>query len=200
MKIKLEEMKKEYELVKIDVCCVHSRTAKLGISEEMRKLKKKIDDEENRLTSVLKIKNIDGVNYGIPNSFGYYEADDRYTYEVKDGCLFRYENMKYDKDKIFHLHHYVWIPQAENKFVKLCVRTLGGDIYGERYYLSATYYKHPVDDYSYMEKGINTNNHGYKPYYLHVIEKMGLRQKKDNRKTNLLEWVNDKEMGADESK
>lgn len=160
----------------------------MGISEELRKLKNKIDDEERRLNAVLKVVNINGVDYSIPTGFGYYEEGDRYTYEVKDGCLYRFEKMRVDPDGSFHLLHHVWIPQSEHKYVDLCVSILGGDIYGERYFLSASYYKHPSDSYSYMHKEVRTDNYGYKPYYTYVIEKTGFKHKKDRSYTNRLEW------------
>ncbi|MBX4152389.1 hypothetical protein [Paenibacillus lautus] len=184
----LTAMKQEYESAKTDYKNVTTRTAKRGISEELNSLKKKIDDEERRLNAELKIESINGVDYEIPNGFGYYREGDRYTYEVKDGCLYRFERMKLDSDGSFHLHHHVWIPQTENKYVDLCVRILGGDRFGERYFLSASYYKHPSDSFPYMHKDIRTDNYGYKPYYTYVIEKMGFKHKKDRHETNKLEW------------
>lgn len=182
--MELEKMKFEYALAQLDYKNVMSRTARLGISEQLRKLKDKIDDEERRLNSKLRVVDIDGVNYEVPT--GFYQENDRYTYEVRDGCLYRFEKMKLDSDGSFHLHHHVWIPQTETKFVDLCVRVLGNDIYGDRYYLSASYYKHPSDTFPYMHKDISTNNYGYKPYYDYILNKMGYLYKKDNWKTNLL--------------
>ncbi|MDP9675302.1 hypothetical protein J2W97_001285 [Paenibacillus jamilae] len=185
----LDLMKTEYKQVKLDYKTVLSKTAKLSISEELRRLKKKIDDEERRLNAELKAVNINGVNYEVPNGFGFYREVEGYTYEVKDECLYRFEKMNLGSDGSFHLHHHVWIPQRKDKFVDLCVRVLGGDRFGERYFISASYYKHPSDSFPYMHKDVRTDNYGYKPIYSYVIAKMGLKHKKDNWDTNKLEWI-----------
>ncbi|MNG35542.1 hypothetical protein D3C84_1223070 [compost metagenome] len=38
-----------------------------------------------------------------------------------------------------------------------------------------------------MHKDVRTDNYNYKPYYTYIIDKMGFKQKKDRRETNLLE-------------
>lgn len=187
--MQLVEMKNEYEKAEKDYKTVLSKTARRGIGDELYKLKQKIDDEERRLNAETKIVNINGIAYEIPTGFGFYQECDRYTYEVKEGCLYRFEKMRHDSDGSFHLHHHVWIPQREDKYVDLCVRVLGGDRFGERYYLSASYYKHPSDSFSYMHKDVSTNNYGYKPIYTYVIEKMGLKRKKERWESNYLEWT-----------
>ncbi|WP_440110097.1 hypothetical protein [Paenibacillus sp. QZ-Y1] len=192
--MQLLEMKTEYEQAKKDCKNVLSRTARKGISEEMYKLKHKIDEEERRLTSTLKKVNINGAEYELPKSFNYTPDNDRYTYEIKDGCLYQFEKMRNDPDGSFHSHHYVWIPQTENKYAELCVRVLGGDIYGERYYLRVHYYKHPSDMISYLTKDIRTDNYNYKPFYDYVLGKLGFIHKKDRHETNKLEWVKEEEI------
>jgi hypothetical protein len=188
MALELIAMKEEYELARNDYKQAASKTARSGIAEELRKLNQKIVDEERRLNSQLEKVNINNIEYELPNNFGYFPKDERYTYEVKDGCLYRYEKMKLDSDGAFHLHHYVWIPQTTNKYVKLCVRVLGGDYHGERFYLTASYFKHPSDNFSYMSKEVRTDNYNYKPYYLYIIDRTGFKHKKDKWHTNLLEW------------
>lgn len=188
----LEQMKIEYDQAKADYSLVNSQTARAGISEELRKLRKNIEDEEHRINSKLRIVKIDGENFDLPAAFNWYK-EERYDLEVKDGVLYVYEKLKKSEDGSFNINCYAWIPQKENKYVKLNIHILGGDKYGERYFLGATYYKHPADQYAYMEKGVRTDNYGYKPYYTYVIDKLGLKQKKDNRETNHLVWKEKKE-------
>lgn len=187
--MQLVEMINEYEQAKMDYGNVNSKTAKKGIGEEMYKLKNKIDEEERRLNSNLKIVSINGAEYEIPKSFNYAPDNERYTYEVRDGCLYQIEKIRNDSDGSFHSHHYVWIPQAENKYAELCVRVLGGDSYGERYYLRVHYYKHPSDMSPYLTKDIRTDNYNYKPFYDYVLEKLGFKHKKDRNHTNYLDWT-----------
>lgn len=183
----LEQMKTEYDQARADYSLVKTKTARAGISEELRRLRKKIEDEEHRINSILRIVKIDGENFNLPAAFNWYK-EEKYELEVKDGVLYVYEKLKKDEDESFNINCYAWIHQKENKYVKLNVHILGGDKYGERYFLGATYYKHPADQYAYMEKGVRADNYGYKPHYTYVIDKLGLKQKKDNRETNHLEW------------
>lgn len=53
---------------------------------------------------------------------------------------------------------------------KLVVRTLGRDIYGDRYFLEASYYKDIRDEYSYLTKVIRRSNCKYKEYVEKVLE------------------------------
>ncbi|MFE6075661.1 hypothetical protein ACFVQB_14410 [Paenibacillus sp. NPDC057886] len=191
--MQLIEMKNEYKQAKMDYRNVNSKIAKKGIGEEIYKLKHKIDEEERRLNSKLKTVDINGVQYEIPKSFNYVPNTDRYTYEVKDDCLYQFKKMRRDPDGSFHSHHYVWIPQAENKYAELCIRTLGGDRFGERYFLRVNYYKHPSDNISYLSKDIRTDNYNYRAYYDYVLAKLGFKHKKDRDHTNYLEWVTDEE-------
>ncbi|MFI2856898.1 hypothetical protein ACH6EH_07130 [Paenibacillus sp. JSM ZJ436] len=181
-------MKQQYEQVKVDYNNTSSPIARRGIHEEMKRLKKKIDDEERRLNSNLEIVNINGAEYKMPARYQHYQHENRYTFEVKDSCLYIFDKMKTDKDGSFHIWCHVWIPQQENKYVDLLVRILGGDMYGERYFLEASYYKHPSDTFSYLNKVIRTDNYGYKPYYTYVIDKMGFKRVKHNWDTNKIEW------------
>jgi hypothetical protein len=188
--LSLEEMKIEYGLASEDFKSAKSKTARSGIRDAMYQLKKKIDAEEHRVKTTLDIIDVNGTPYQLPKCFDVYDhSKNKYTYEEKDGCLYMISPMKLDEDGSYHLHHYVWIPQAVNKFVRLTVRTLGNDRYGDRYFLNANYYKHPADPYSYMEKVVYTNNYGYKEHYKHVFSVLGLKQKKDKHETNKLEWI-----------
>jgi len=186
--INLEEMKTAYEAAKLDYNTVSSKTAKLGIYKELRQLSRQIDDEERRQNSSLKSIEIDGVLYLLPY---YFNRSD--NIEVHNGCLYKFEKPRYDNDGSYYFYNYVWIPQAENKYACLLVKILGGDIYGERYYLTVDYYKHPSDYHSYLTKKINCQNRIYKEYYTYVIERLGYKYKKDKWDANKLEKVNLKE-------
>ncbi|OME55539.1 hypothetical protein BSK59_13770 [Paenibacillus odorifer] len=183
-------MRTSYEQAKTDMEKCESKFARSAISRELYKLKEEIKNEEYKTeVKYRKVKSLNGTIINLPKGMEWAESKG-YDIEVVDNVIYAIQKLKYDKDKSFHLNHYAWIPQTEEKYVLLNISTLGGDIYGERYFLEARYYKHPSSHYSYLNKGIHTNNAGYRPYYLHVFEKLGFERKKDKFKTNLLQWKN----------
>ncbi|WP_211747927.1 hypothetical protein [Paenibacillus sp. Marseille-Q4541] len=153
------------EVIEINQKCkdFKSGTARSYLIDARNKLQKKISDEENRLRSIPEIRNIDGVNIEIPRYLRY--GYDKYTYEVHDNILYVLDRTKkFDNDGSYHWFNYVWIPQKENKYALLSVRLLGGDRFGDRYFLGVSYFKHPADEHSYLHKEIQPNNRTYKPY------------------------------------
>jgi hypothetical protein len=184
----LKEMKTNYEQAKLDLEKCESNFAKLAINHGLYKLKSDIEKEEYKINDN-KVETIDNKYIDIPVNMNWVNSK-KHDVEVVDNVIYVYEKFKYDKDGSFHLNHYAWIPQNDDKYVLLNISTLGGDVYGERYFLEARYYKHPSSHHSYLSKGIYTNNAGYRPYYLHVFEKLGLERKRNNYKSNLLQWAN----------
>lgn len=178
----LLELKQEYEVAKLDYAKVTSKIARVGIYKELMQLKKQIDDEERRKNSSLKTIDVNETVYELPY---YFNRSD--NIEVHNGYLYKFEGTKQYKDGSYYCYSYVWIPQAENKYACLLVRILGGDIHGDRYFLSVSYYKHPSDSCSYLEKSIHCKNRNYKEHYEYIISKMGYKHKEDNWKANLLE-------------
>jgi len=68
------------------------------------------------------------------------------------------KTIKFDKDGSFHVHMYVYLKLAEDKHVKVCVRLLGNDVYGDRIYVSAYYYKKLGSFSSYYSKSYTKNS------------------------------------------
>ncbi|RXZ77982.1 hypothetical protein EBB07_28395 [Paenibacillaceae bacterium] len=192
--MKLTEMEREYELAKIDFENVKSRAAKLGVRSEMNKLYDKIQLEKNRVNTELRTTKVKGVEISLPTVFeylGYRRDNSDVALRVEDNIIYAAGEKKVDSDGSYRSFNYVWIPQTDSKFAKLCVRILGGNIYGDRFYLSVEYFKHPADQSSYLSKDLRTDNKTYNPYCDYFFDKLNLERKKDRNKTNLLQPKNE---------
>lgn len=58
----------------------------------------------------------------------------------------------------FHYYAYAYIKESEDKHVKLLVRLLGGDEYGDRIYTDSYYYKKLESTDHYFSKSYGKNN------------------------------------------
>ncbi|WP_336786881.1 hypothetical protein [Paenibacillus sp. MMO-177] len=167
----LDKLREDHTALMADYEIVKSKQAKGAIARVVREIDTKIQEEERRRSAVLKTRIVDGVEMQIPRSM---YKHDHTRFHHHGGILYLIEdNGKRDADGSFHRHHYAWVPNG-HKFTKLCVRTLGGDRYGNRAYINATHYKHPSDDWSYMETHVRFDSHQYRPYIEHILkEAMG---------------------------
>ncbi|MFE4571382.1 hypothetical protein [Paenibacillus chitinolyticus] len=182
----LDNMKEEYAVALQDHLNAKSATARNGIRDALYILKKKIDAEEIRVNSDLKKVDIGGVIYNLPTSFSNRGLDLKCLYSVGEVLYFIDESNIYDSDGSYCWHHYAWVPQRKDKFVRLLVRTLGGDRFGDRFFTETSYYKHPADPYPYMTKHVYVDNRTYRPHVKFIINKIGLEFDKTSGKANEL--------------
>lgn len=176
----IEQWQSEIEEIQNIYSSIKSQTARSVLADANRTLKKKIEDEHKRIEFE---KNQED---GIPESFkrmGVYNQkyirDGNVIYAIDDSG-------ELDKDGSYHWHHHVWIPQTKIKFANLCVRTLGKDVYGDRYYLEVDYYKHPADPFPYMTKRIDPFNRTYLPYVHYVLDSLGLKKEEYKQRTRMI--------------
>lgn len=140
--------------------------ARSALSDARRELRKKLSTIESRERTKLKTVNIDGKMVELPEVF---DVRERYAHYMHEEAIYQITKPYLEKDGTFHTYNYVWIDEG-NKHVKLLVRTLGFDKYGDRYYLETRYYKDKRDDYPYLKKGIDPHNQKYKKYINKVLE------------------------------
>lgn len=175
----LEEMKSTIAHMEADFDAVRSPYSKRAIRNAFHDIKKKIEEEEARLNKKLDTRIIDGVEIEIPASMNEYN---RLNFHAHEGILYLIERKKkFTKDEHphlsifsdteFHWFSYAWIPNG-NKFSKLCVRMIGGDAYGDRVFTSAQHYKHPADQFGYMETHLKINSPFYRPYVEHILQEV----------------------------
>lgn len=170
----IELWKEEVEELKKKRSELKSQEGKMALSQAIRKLNKKISDEENRINSKLNKVTIDGKEYIIPSSFNW-GGFDKYTLKLDGDVLYVIDKTGVlDKDGSYHWYHYAWIPQTKNKFARLTLRTLGKDIYGDRCFAEVSYFKHPADRYSYLNKNISPRGNTYKQYIEFILQELNL--------------------------
>lgn len=144
------------------------KVVRSALYSKLSEVEGQLRKEEFRQNYKKKMRVIDGIEVEVPRFF-----DHNKDLAYKDGCLYDIDKgKKLDSDGSFSWHHYVYIP-GEDKHTVLCVRTLGGDRYGDRYYLSTSYYKHASDSFSYMHKDISVKNKTYKSHLEHVLKEIG---------------------------
>ena len=114
----------------------------------------KMDDYyDHRIES---IDGLDGNTYIIPpfmNNFG----DEKKVCIVDNSVMVVPKTINFDKDGSFHVYMYVYLKLEEDKHVKICVRLLGNDSYGDRIYVSSYYYKKLGSFSSYYSKDYGKN-------------------------------------------
>ncbi|MFD0587663.1 hypothetical protein ACFQZE_06585 [Paenibacillus sp. GCM10027627] len=183
MKMTLEEMKMEYDATKVDLKQCQTKTAQSGINNALYELKKKIDAEQHREDATLEKLIQNGIEYKIPRAFNWWESRENFKMMANGEVLYVIDaSGRLDEDGSYHWHHYAWIPQAANKYAKLCVRTLGGDRFNDRYFLEVKYYKHPVDPYPYLSKHLSYNNQTYKLFVEYILKELKLTDRLANYK------------------
>ncbi|MGE6227564.1 hypothetical protein [Paenibacillus chitinolyticus] len=167
----LDMLREDKEALSADLGLVNSKQAKGAILKVVEEINSKIRVEESRRSATFETQIVDGMEMQIPQSMNEWHS---MKFHQHDGTLYLIERGKtLDKDGSFHYHHYAWIPNG-NKFTKLRVSTLGDEIHGDRAYVSASHYKHPSDDWSYMETSVRLDSHQYRPYIEHILkEAMG---------------------------
>ncbi|MFB0831457.1 hypothetical protein ACEU2D_17875 [Brevibacillus laterosporus] len=138
---------------------------KLAISDAFRTVNKKLYIIESREKTKLTTKMINNHQVTIPRGL-YSNKNSVYYYE--DGVIYQISIPRFDQDKSFHMINCVWIDEV-NRQTRLIVRTLGGDSYGDRYFLEASYYKDIRDDYPYLTKVMRRSNDKYKQYVEKVL-------------------------------
>lgn len=130
------------------------------LSKLVRAIESKIFNEEYDAKSrlMLKTKIIDGVKVVIPecmSGLGYeckYRYIDNTLYALPIKC-------STDKDDTFHEYAYVYSKESEDKHVRLIVRLLGGDRFGNRIFTEANYYKKAESSYKYLNKNYGKDDH-----------------------------------------
>ncbi|ATF13497.1 hypothetical protein A616_16390 [Brevibacillus brevis X23] len=163
----IEDLKKIREQVdQMDIDEKSKRQAKSGVSNEIRQLNSKLRTIEQRERTELDTFESNGKPIEIPRGL-MHSRDVEYQYS--NGVIYQFKKPHLEKDGSFHLHHYIWLDEGTRQ-TEILVRTLGNDNYGDRYYLSASYYKDKRDMYSYRSIGINPYNKKFKPYVNKVIE------------------------------
>jgi len=123
------------------------------LSKLVRVIKNKIWDEEydERNRNRLETRVIDGVEIVIPEFMSSLGED--YKYKFSDNVLYALPT-KYveDEDGSFHEYIYAYSKENENKHVRLLVRLLGGDKFGDRIFTEANYYKKLESNNKYLNK------------------------------------------------
>ncbi|MED1665682.1 hypothetical protein [Brevibacillus laterosporus] len=163
----LEDLKSVRQLVnELQIRDSSKNIIKSAISDAFKTVNKKLYIIESREKTKLETKMIDNHQVTIPKGL-YSNKNTVYYYE--DGVIYQISIPRFDQDKSFHMINCVWIDEV-NRQTRLIVRTLGGDSYGDRYSLEASYYKDIRDDYPYLTKVIRSSNYKYKEYVEKVLE------------------------------
>jgi hypothetical protein len=166
--LSIELWQNELDEIKNVSITLNSPTAKSALRDAYHSLQKKIEDEQKRIDFDKTNKDV------IPEAFKRVGIE-RKSLEWIDNVIYCIDKSgKLDKDGSYNWYHYVWIPQTKIKYAKLCIHTLGKDVYGDRYYLEVEYFKHPADNYSYLSKRIDPFNRTYLSYVHYVLDALGL--------------------------
>jgi hypothetical protein len=166
----------ELENLRSDRLLVKSFGAKMAIAEVINNIEDLLSKEKRRTETKLGVIQQGKISLDIPIAMRTWK-NSSYELEIHHDTLYLMERKKaFDKHrdsngKEFHWHSYAWIPNG-NKFTKLCVSMLGGDSYGDRFFVSATHYKHPADEYSYMETRIQPNSFQYRLYIECILQEV----------------------------
>jgi hypothetical protein len=149
-----------------------SNTVKKAIRDGIRKHYRELSDEiyklENRESTKLKTREIDGNMVEIPRCLNYEE--NKYDFKYIDNVLYVTNKNKYNKDGSFHFWTYVWFKNG-NKYTKATVSILGGDNYGDRIYCGTDHYKDKRDSYPYSNRNrVDCTRGLYKEYVNKVIQ------------------------------
>lgn len=115
----------------------------------------KMDDFYN--DRIQSMDGFDGNVYIIP-PFMSNHGDEKKVCIVDNSVMVIPHEVKFDKDGSFHVYMYVYLKLEEDKHVKVCVRLLGNDAYGDRIYVSAYYYKKLGSFSSYYSKDYAKNS------------------------------------------
>ncbi|GED72315.1 hypothetical protein BRE01_60170 [Brevibacillus reuszeri] len=142
------------------------RLARSGLNTEIGQLERELNAILRRERTKLRTFEADDQIIEIPKGL-FYNGETEYQYH--NGAIYQFKRPKLDKDGTMQLYHYIWIDEGKRQ-IKLSVRTLGRDKFGDRYFLEARYYKDKKDEYPYMTKGIDGNNTKYKVHVKKVIE------------------------------
>ncbi|PPA84979.1 hypothetical protein C4A75_09385 [Brevibacillus laterosporus] len=157
----LEDLKAVRQLVnELQIKDSSKKIIKSAINDAFKTVNKKLYIIESREKTKLETKMIDNHKVTIPK--GLY-SNKNAVYYYGNGVIYQISKPRFDQDKSFHMINCVWIDE-ENRQTKLIVRTLGGDNYGDRYFLEASYFKDIRDEYSYLTKVISRSNYKYKEY------------------------------------
>lgn len=152
----------------LDVSDVVKYAVKDGIRNHRREILDTIYKLEERESTQLKTKEINGCMVEIPKCLNYEE--NKYDFNYINGALYVTSKKKYDKDGSFHFWIYVWFKNG-NKHTKATVSILGGDSYGDRVYCDTGHYKDIRDSYPYSNRyRVNCNKGLYKEYINKVIQ------------------------------
>lgn len=112
-------------------------------------------DERNK--ERLNCEVVDGQEVVIPyfmNGLG----EDKF-FKIIDGDLYALpKQFKRKEDGSFHTWAYVYIKTDENKHIRLVVRMLGGDTYGNRIFTESIYFKKPESFQHYYSKDYGKDN------------------------------------------
>lgn len=130
------------------------------LSKVVRVIKSKIWNEEHDEWSKnrLEVKIIDGVKVVIPECMSGLGYECKYRY--MDNTLYALPiECSTDKDNTFHEYAYVYSKESEDKHVRLIVRLLGGDRFGNRIFTEANYYKKAESSYKYLNKNYGKDDH-----------------------------------------
>lgn len=123
------------------------------ISKLVGAVRSKIWNEEydERNKKRLETKLIDGVKVVIPEFMNGLGEDCKFKYI--DSVLYALPiKCSIDKDNSFHEYAYVYSKENDNKHVRLIVRLLGGDKFGNRIFTEANYYKKVESFNKYLNK------------------------------------------------
>ncbi|AYB37614.1 hypothetical protein [Brevibacillus laterosporus] len=162
----LEDLKAVRQLVnELQIKDSSKKIIKSAINDAFKTVNKKLYIIESREKTKLETKMIDNHKVTIPK--GLY-SNKNAVYYYGNGVIYQISKPRFDQDKSFHMINCVWIDEV-NRQTKLIVRTLGGDNYGDRYFLEAGYFKDIRDEYPYLTKAIRRSNYKYKEYVEKVL-------------------------------
>jgi hypothetical protein len=97
---------------------------------------------------------------------------------VDNGSIYAIGKKGWDDDGSFHFHCYVWLKDGD-KYVRLTIRALGADRFGDRLFVEANFYKTENDSYSYLTKHVNPKGK-YKEYINETIFKLREKEGLEN--------------------
>lgn len=129
------------------------------ISKLVRVVKSKIwhEEAEEQRKNRLETKIIDGVKVVIPEFMNGLGEECKFKYV--DAVLYALPiKCQRDEDNSFHEYAYIYSKENEDKHVRLIVRLLGGDKFGDRIFTEANYYKKVESFNKYLNKNYGRDN------------------------------------------
>lgn len=151
---KLEELRSKYDYNNFE-----QKFIRTHLTTAINKIKNKISDikMENYYEKDLYTYSDSSGTYLVPTFISRLD-ESKNTYAVKGTLLHMPKKINFDKDGSFHIFCYAYVKLAEDKHVRVGVRALGNDVYGDRIFVDSYYYKSPSAYSSYY-----SNSYGHQP-------------------------------------